>query len=258
MSLSLTLASQLIPLSFMAGLIDAAIGGGGLILLPALFTALPKELPLHLLGTNKMTAIWGTLLATRQYLRQVKVPLQRTLLLASTAALGSLLGAHSIGLFPAALLRPVVAVLLLAILLYTLRKPELGQRDQTLATPRPMAAGLLFGIGIGFYDGFFGPGTGAFLLFWLVRYEGQQFLRAAAMAKVVNLSTNAAALLIFVPQQAVLWGLAFPLAVANLLGSWVGTRLVLRFGNRLIRHLFIALASGLLIRLAWQIFADWR
>ena len=83
-------------------------------------------------------------------------------------------------------------------------------------------------------------------------------MRAAAIAKVVNLSTNAAALLIFVPQQAVLWGLALPLAVANLLGSWVGTRLVLRFGNRLIRYLFIALASGLLIRLAWQIFADWR
>ena len=240
----------LLLIAFLAGGIDAAVGGGGLIQLPGLFTALPQHSPPLLLGSNKFTSMFGTATAAWRYARKVTIPWRPVLMAAGAAFACSFLGATAVSLLPRDAVRPLVLVLLVAILVYTLLKKDFG----TLARPRLIGRrelAIAIGLGglIGFYDGFFGPGTGSFLIFLFIRCFGMDFLGASASAKIVNLATNVAALCWFLPAGQVLLAIAVPMAAANIAGSVTGSWLALRGGSDLIRKLFLVLVVVLIGRM---------
>jgi uncharacterized membrane protein YfcA len=241
--------------SFAAGLIDAIVGGGGLILVPALFATFPGAAPATLLGTNKSASIWGTSFAAVQFSRRVRF--DRTVLLpaALCALLGAWLGAWAVTRVDGSFLRLLLPFLLLGVLLYTLAKKDLGGAH----APRSAAQGAVWvgcGIGalVGFYDGFFGPGAGSFFIFLLVRFLGYDFLNASANAKVLNVATNLAALVLFGLKGHVWWALGLTMAVANVAGSLLGSRLALKHGAGFVRTVFIVVVSALILKTGWAAF----
>ena len=230
------------------------VGGGGLIQVPALFNALPSALPGTLFGTNKLSAIAGTATACWRYARSVRIDWSIARPAALAALLCAFLGAKLVSWLPVAAVRPLVLVLLVLMALYTMRQKQLGMVHAPLQDRRTIRwRALAMGSSIGFYDGFFGPGTGSFLLFACVRWFGCDFLRASAIAKVVNLATNLAALAYFVPSGNVLYLIGVPMALCNILGAQIGSRLALRGGVRLVRGLFLLLVWALIIRLAYDV-----
>ncbi len=241
--------------AFIAGGIDAVVGGGGLIQIPALFAIHPAESAATLFGTNKCASVVGTLNATWRYARQVRMP-WRTILPAAIAAFAfSYLGAAAVAWLPKDSVRPLILVLLVLAALYTLKRKDFGQihRPAHGGHQELIYATLLGGV-IGFYDGFFGPGTGSFLIFLFVRFFGFDFLHASASAKVVNVATNLAALAYFVPNGYVLPLLAALMAVANVSGSMAGTRLALKHGSGFVRKVFLLVVGVLIVKFAWDTF----
>ena len=239
--------------SLLAGLVDAIVGGGGLILLPALFATFPNAAPATLFGTNKSASIWGTAFATVQYSRKVVMP-WRSLLPAAVAGLvGSLIGAWAVTLVDPSLFRKALPVMLAVLLIYTLAKKDLGRSHApryTGALEAWVAAAI--GLTIGFYDGFFGPGTGSFLVFAYVRLMGYDFLNASASAKLINVATNFSALMLFAFQGHVWWHLALAMAVSNIVGSLIGTRLALKHGAGFVRQVFILVVLALIVKTAYD------
>lgn len=239
--------------SLMAGLVDSIVGGGGLILLPALFATFPQAAPATLFGTNKSASIWGTAFATFQYSRRVVLPWRSLLPAAVSGLLGSLAGAWAVTLVDPSLFRKVLPFLLTALLAYTLARKELGREHAPRFSGRRealVASGV--GVVVGFYDGFFGPGTGSFLVFAWVRLLGYDFLNASASAKLINTATNFAALMLFTWQGHVWWHLALAMALANVVGSLIGTRLALRHGAGFVRQVFIFVVLALILKTAWD------
>lgn len=241
--------------SFGAGLIDAIVGGGGLVLVPALFAAFPTAPPATLLGTNKSASVWGTAIATWQYSRRVEMRWRAWGPAAAAALLGSLGGAWAVTLIDPGFLRKGLPLVLLAVLVYTLAKKDLGHTH----APRHSAGmetvlACTVGAVVGVYDGFFGPGTGSFFIFALVRVLGYDFLNASAAAKLLNVATNAAALLLFASKGHVWWHLGLPMAVANIAGSLIGARLALRHGAGFVRRIFIAVVGALILKTAYDAF----
>lgn len=242
--------------AFVAGCVDAVVGGGGLIQIPALFSALPAATPATLFGTNKCASVFGTANAARRYARQVVMP-WRTILPAAGAAFAlSYVGAAAVAWLPKDALRPVMLVLLVAAAIYTAWRKDFGQVHRPAhAGVRELSYATLLGALIGFYDGFFGPGTGSFLIFLFVRWFGFDFLHASAAAKVVNVATNLAALAYFLPRGYWLPGLAVGMAVANVAGSVAGTRLALRYGSGFVRRAFLGVTGCLILKFAWDTLA---
>ena len=238
-----------------AGLIDAVVGGGGLIQIPALFTALPGESAASLFGTNKFSSVFGTSNAAWRYASRVRMPWRTTLPAAIAAFVFSYLGAMAVAWLPREVLRPMILILLVGAAAYTFRYKDFG------AVHRPQHAGriefsyaLIAGGIIGFYDGFFGPGTGSFLIFLFIRFFGFDFLHASAAAKVVNVATNLAALAYFVPNGYLLPAIAVLMAVFNVLGSLAGSHLALRYGSGFVRQIFLLVVSALILRFAYDTF----
>lgn len=239
--------------AFAAGLVDAVVGGGGLIQIPALFSALPGQAPATLFGTNKLASVFGTLNAGWRYARRVQLPWRVVLPAALSAFALAWLGARVVSQLPPHNLRPLVLVLLIAVALYTFRNHDLGLNHAPRYSGRAAWLWALIAGGcIGFYDGFFGPGTGSFLIFIFVRGFGFDFLHASASAKFVNVATNLAALAYFVPHGDWLPLAGILMALCNITGSWVGTRLALRHGSGFVRHAFLGLACLLIARFGWD------
>jgi len=239
--------------SLLAGLVDSIVGGGGLILLPALFATFPQAAPATLFGTNKSASIWGTAFATVQYSRRVTLRWPSLLPAGLAGLLGSLLGAWTVTQVDPSLFRKVLPLMLTAVLLYTLARKDLGHHHAPrLAGQREALAASGIGLVIGFYDGFFGPGTGSFLVFAWVRLLGYDFLNASASAKFINTATNLSALLLFAWQGHVWWHLALAMALANVAGSLIGTRLALRHGAGFVRQVFILVVLALICKTAYD------
>lgn len=245
----------LLAAAFLAGLIDAVVGGGGLIQIPALFSVLPQAAPATVFGTNKLASIFGTASAAVRYARRIDVPWQAVWPAALAAFFLSYLGAMTVSLLPKEWLRPLVLVMLIAVTAYTYARKSLGAVDQRrVHGRRDMALAVLFGGLIGFYDGFFGPGTGSFLIFIFVRFFGLDFLRASVSAKIVNAATNLAALLYFGATGTILWWHGVAMAVFNVAGALVGSQLALRHGAAFVRRVFLGVASVLIVKFAWDTF----
>ena len=241
-------------ISFVAGLIDSAVGGGGLIQIPALFNALPGVLPATLFGTNKFAAIFGTASAARSYISRVRLPWALVLPATACAFALSFAGAAAVSFVPKAVMKPAVLVLLVVMAVYTLWKKDFGKlhKPATIGVRERWVAAAIGGA-IGFYDGLFGPGTGSFLIFLFIRFFAFDFLHASASAKFVNLATNLAALCFFVPSGNILLGYAVPMAACNVAGSLVGTRLALKGGAGFVRVLFLLLLCVLIGKFAWDL-----
>ena len=239
----------------LAGFVDAIVGGGGLVLVPALFAVYPTAVPATLLGTNKGGAVWGTAWATWQFAKRVQLRWGSLLPAVAAALVGSFAGAWAVTQVSADGLKRALPFILGAVLVYTLLRKELGRHH----TPRfdgAREAALASAIGavVGFYDGFFGPGTGSFFVFAFVRALGYDFLHASASAKMLNTATNAAALVLFAWKGHVWWHLALVIALANIAGSLAGTRLALKHGAGFVRNVFIGVVALLIAKTAYDAF----
>ncbi len=245
--------SILFAFAFCAGMVDAVVGGGGLIQIPALINAFPNAPVATLFGTNKLASICGTSVAARTYIGRVQLPWRLVLPAAASAFAMSFLGAAAVSLVPQSWLRPVVLVLVVTMAFCIFHKKDFGtlQRAMHFGT-RERILSVLIGGGIGFYDGLFGPGTGSFLIFLFVRYFAFDFLQASAAAKFVNIATNLAALLFFLPSGNVLYKIAIPAAIFNMLGSYTGTWVALKRGAGFVRVLFLCLLVMLILKLAYD------
>ena len=239
--------------SLFAGFVDAIVGGGGLILVPALFGVFPSAAPATLFGTNKGAAVWGTCWASVQYARRVRMPWTTLAPATAAAAFGSLAGAWAVTLVSAGGLRKALPAILLGVLVYTLARKDMGRHHTPRLQGRAEAAvASAIGVTIGFYDGFFGPGTGSFFVFLFVRLLGFDFLHASASAKLLNTATNLAALALFASKGHVWWHIALVMAVANVTGSLLGTRLALRHGSGFVRVVFITVVAALILKTGWD------
>jgi uncharacterized membrane protein YfcA len=241
--------------AFLAGLIDAVVGGGGLIQLPALFATLPGVAPATLLGTSKLAGIWGTATAAGTFMRRVRVEWGTAAPAAAAAFVLAFLGAYTVTRVPPDFVRKLLPFVLIGVAVYTFRSKNLGALHAPLHRgARERIFAVMSGAAIGFYDGFFGPGTGSFLVFLFVRFFGFDFLGASAAAKVVNVACNLAALLWFGYSGHLLWQVGLLMAVCNVAGALVGTRLAIRHGSGFIRKLFLVVVSLLIAKTGYDAF----
>ncbi|GAA4613675.1 TSUP family transporter [Saccharopolyspora hordei] len=254
--LSLAGVLLLCAAAFLAGAVDAIVGGGGLIQLPAMLLLMPGGEVIHSLATNKVAAIAGTAAAARTYAKRTPIDWRAALPMALVALLGSLGGAALANALPSAVLNVVVLAALVAVGVHTWRKPDLGSVDAPRFQRRVQLLVMLAGGAlIGFWDGIAGPGTGSFLVFLLVGLVGFAFVTASATAKVVNVATNIGALVFFVPAGKVLWGLGLVMAAGNVAGSVLGAALAARRGSGFVRRVFLTVVVGLVLSLGWKVAA---
>jgi uncharacterized protein len=241
--------------SLLAGFVDAIVGGGGLILVPALFAIFPNTAPASLFGLNKSASVWGTAMAAMQFSRRVHMNWSALLPAAAAGLVGGFFGAWTVTVVSGDFLRKLLPLVLVGVLIYTLAKKDLGRHHVPTLSPRAertVAASI--GAVLGFYDGFFGPGTGSFFVFLFVRWLGYDFLHASAAAKLLNTATNIAALTLFAIKGHVWWHYALALAIANVAGSLLGTRMALKHGAGFVRGVFIVVVSALILKTGYDAF----
>jgi len=239
--------------AFGAGFIDALAGGGGLIQLPALFAAFPQAPHTTLLGTGKLAGLAGTSSAIARFIRHVQLDWSLVLPAAAGAFVASLLGAWIATTVSPERFRALVPLLLTFVLVYTLLHRDLGRDHRPRIIDRRarwLAAGTAGAIGL--YDGFFGPGTGSFLMFLFVRLFGLDFLHASASAKIVNASTNTAAVVVFGLTGELFWLLGLAMAACNVVGAQFGSHLAIRRGSALVRKVFLGVVGTLIAKTAWD------
>ncbi len=240
--------------AFLAGFVDSVVGGGGLIQLPALLIILPAATPYAtVLGTNKMAAFCGTAAAAWNYSRHVRIPWRSVGAATASALVFSVAGAQAAGLLDRALVRPLVIALLTSVAVYTFVRKDFGSLHAPRLGPGQQRwIGAAVGGLVGFYDGFFGPGTGSFLIFAFVGLFGFDFLAASAAAKLVNSAANFSALGNFAVTGHVLYAVALPMAACNILGSLTGTRLAILRGSRFVRWFFLAVVAAIIGKLGYD------
>jgi uncharacterized protein len=254
---ALTLA-LLVLAAFVAGWVDAVVGGGGLIQLPALLIGLPSAAPVNILATNKLASICGTTVSSATYYRRIR-PDPRTFgPLMACAFVGSVGGALVGSRISEKAFDPIVLVVLVVVGAYVLFRPDLGETtllryDGRRHVGTAMVAGLL----IGCYDGALGPGTGSFFVITLVGLLGYSFLEASAKARIANWATNLAALCVFVPQGAVLWRVGLVMGACNLVGGYLGARTAVARGAGFVRAFFILVVAGFAVRIAGGLIGLW-
>jgi uncharacterized protein len=234
-----------------SGFVDSIAGGGGLIMMPALFFA--GVGPLQALGTNKLQSVFGTGVALRNYWRSGLIEWRPNRLTVALVFVGAVVGALVVQSIQTRLLNLIIPVLLVAAALYILMSPRMSDDD---AHHRVTYKGYApIGSAIGFYDGFFGPGTGTFFSTSLVALRGYGLTKATALTKLFNFSSNVASVLLFALGGHMLWLLGLCMAVGAMIGGWLGSHSALRFGARLIRPLLVTISLTLTAKLLWGYFA---
>ncbi|WBB68703.1 TSUP family transporter [Micromonospora sp. WMMD812] len=243
--------TTLLTAAAMAGWVDAVVGGGGLLLLPALLVAAPGMPVASALGTNKLAAIAGTATAAATYARRTKVDWAVAGPAAGVAVVSAGVGAALAGAVPAAAYRPVVLVVLVSVALFVLLRPRLGvvSLPERRTPARVAVAVAVAGIGIALYDGLIGPGTGTFLVLAFTALLGADFVHGSAMAKVVNAGTNLGALVVFGVTGHVWWLLGAGMAVCNIAGAVLGARMALRRGAGFVRIVLLVVVLALVAKL---------
>lgn len=241
-----------------AGFVDAVVGGGGLVQLPALLLGLPGASPVQVLATNKLASICGTTASSATYYRRIRPDPRVFLPLMALAFVGSALGALVAFLIPRSAFDPIVLVVLVVVGAYVVARPEFGGDTALRFTGhRHTLAAMLTGLSVGFYDGALGPGTGSFFVFILVGLLGYDFLEASAKARLANWATNLAALCVFVPQGQVLWKIGLLMGAANLVGGYLGARTAVARGSRFVRVFFIVVVSAFVVRIGGEVLGVW-
>lgn len=241
-----------------AGFVDAVVGGGGLIQLPALVVGLPSASPVQVLATNKLGSICGTSVSSVTYYRRVRPHAGTFVPLMLFAFVGSFGGALVASHIPKDSFQPIVLVVLVAVGAYVLLRPELGTATALrFSGRRHTLAAMGAGIVVGAYDGALGPGTGSFFVFTLVGLLGYAFLEASAKARMANWATNLAALSVFVPQGAVMWRVGLVMGACNLVGAYVGARTAVSRGARFVRIFFVVVVGAFVVRIGGDVAGLW-
>ncbi len=241
-----------------AGFVDAVVGGGGLIQLPALLLGLPSAAPATILGTNKLSSICGTTVSSATYYRRIR-PDPRTFgPMMACAFVGSIGGAFVGSHISSAAFDPIVLVVLIVVGGYVLFRPALGETTALrFGGVRHTGAAMGTGLAIGFYDGALGPGTGSFFVITLVALLGYSFLEASAKARLANWATNLGALCVFVPQGAVLWKVGLVMGACNLVGGYAGARTAVARGTGFVRVFFVIVVSAFIVRIGGDVLGLW-
>lgn len=241
--------------AFLAGFIDAIVGGGGLIQTPVGLILLPQFPVATVLGTLKIPAFSGTSIAAIQYARTVKLDYKRLAAMTAIAFCAAFTGSKLLTLVSSSFMKPLLLVILVGVAIYTYTRKNFGvhsEKDHTESQQWWYAAGI--SLVIGFYDGFIGPGAGSFLILAFVTMLGFDFLKASAHAKFVNLSTNLGSIIFFALSGKIIYAIALPMALCNALGGFCGARLAILKGNAFIRIVFLVVVCGTILRFAYDIF----
>jgi uncharacterized protein len=241
--------------AFLAGFVDSIVGGGGLIQTPALLITLPYVPVPTVMGTAKVSSIFGTSVASYQLAKQVVLRRQVLLVTTLLAGFGSFVGARLIHFLHPSVVKPVILVLLIVVFIYMLLKKDFGQTLKAEITgSKSLIYSGLFGFLVGVYDGFLGPGTGSFLILFFVSVLGFDFLLASAHAKLVNFATNLGALFYFFFSNNILWQYALPMGVSSMVGSYFGSKAAVLRGNQFIRYFFLGIILLMIGRYGYDIF----
>ena len=241
-----------------AGFVDAVVGGGGLVQLPALMVAFPSAAPVQILATNKLAGTCGTSVSSLTYYRRVRPDPKTFVPLMALAFLGSAAGALAASQLPRAAFNPVILTALVLVGAYVLLSPTAGEVTQLrFSGHRHTVLAGLAGLTIGFYDGALGPGTGSFFVFTLVGLLGYDFLQASAKARIANWATNVAALLVFAVQDAVVWRIGLVIGVCNLVGSYAGARTAVSKGSHFVRVFFVVVVSAFIVKIGSDVVREW-
>lgn len=241
--------------SFTAGFIDAVVGGGGLVIMPFLLINFPKlQLPV-LFGTNKISALAGTSVSAMKYAQRIKFDFYLLLIVAFFAFAASFIGAKVVSQIDSSVLKPFILIVLIVIAVYTFFKKDLGNiQTKELSFARQAIYGSLIGLVVGFYDGFFGPGTGSFLVLGFVLVLGFEFIKASAYAKIINCITNLSALIVFIKNGQFIIELSIIMAVFTITGSYIGASAALTKGNAFIRKIFLVIVSIMILKYGYDVF----
>ena len=251
---TLTLVFILVA-AFSAGFVDAIAGGGGLIQLPALLISFPDREVAEVSGTNKLGSIFGTSAAALNYRRNIKTDPQLLLAMVLPAFIGSGSGSLLATQISTEQLKVAIVVMLVAVFVYTLARPELGKVEVLKgAAKRQRTVGAVAGLTIGFYDGFIGPGTGTLLMIVLVAALGFAFVGASAIAKVVNVATNFASILVFGISGSIMWVVGLAVGICNLAGGIIGSRVAIRRGSDFVRKFYLVVTFALIVRVLFDLF----
>lgn len=243
--------------AFGAGWVNAVVGGGGLIMLPSLFVGLPASTPVATVaGTNKTAQVVGNLTAGISYLRRQRPDWPMFLSAAGMAFVGALIGVRILRLMSRAVYTPILLVVLVAIGIFTWRRPRMGVVADEATQGRHKLSVAALGLLLGCYDAAIGPGVGTFWVLVFVAVGGYSFLRASGMAKVCNATTNLVTIVTLAIHRQVLWHVAWPLVIANVVGGVVGARTAQRHGDRFVRTMFLLVISVLGVRLLVQLVMD--
>ena len=241
-------------MALIAGFLDAVVGGGGLIQLPAFLIAMPQTPTLTIFGTNKIAALSGTSFAAWQYAKKIKFKIKLLALVGLLTAISAFIGAKVVSSLPIGLLKPIILFILISIAIYTYLKKDLGgQQTKNLSTHMQYLLGATLGVVIGFYDGFFGPGTGSFLVLGFVALLGFDFLHASAYAKVINCIANIGALTVYINNSQFLLVPALIIAIFNIVGNITGSKMAIAKGNLFIRKVFHVIVLLMIARYAYDI-----
>lgn len=242
--------------AFLAGFVDAIVGGGGLIQLPAALVILPHIPVASVIGSLKIPAFSGTAIAAWQYSRRVTINWLLLGVICTLAFLASYSGSYLLSHVSNAFMKPVLVVVLAVVAIYTYTKKDFGQHDEekTLSQRKQYQLAIPVSLVVGFYDGFIGPGAGSFFILAFIALLHFDFLHASAHAKMVNLATNLGSVTLFLVKGLLIWKIALPMAVANMLGGFLGAKLAIAKGNRFIRAFFLVVIVGILLRFCWDVF----
>ncbi len=241
--------------AFSAGFVDAIAGGGGLIQLPALLISFPDREVAEVAGTNKLGSIFGTSAAALNYRRNIKTDPKLLLAMVLPAFIGSGSGSLLATKISTEQLKVAIVVMLVAVFAYTLARPDLGKVEVLKgAAKRQRTVGAIAGLTIGFYDGFIGPGTGTLLMIVLVAALGFAFIGASAIAKVVNVATNFASILVFGISGSIMWVVGFAVGICNLAGGIIGSRVAIRRGSDFVRKFYLVVTFALIVRVLFDLF----
>lgn len=245
--------------AFCAGFVDAVVGGGGLIQLPAALVILPHFPVASVIGSLKIPAFSGTAFAAWQYIKKVRINWILLTIICTLAFFASYSGSYLLAGVSNAFMKPVLLVVLTAVAIYTYTKKDFGQHDEEKSLPfrKQLQLAVLISLAVGFYDGFIGPGAGSFFMLAFVAFLHFDFLHASAHAKVVNLATNLGSITLFLVKGKIIWLIALPMAAANALGGFTGAKLAIAKGNRFIRVFFLCIIVAILLRFCWDVFGGW-
>jgi uncharacterized protein len=241
--------------AFLAGFTDAISGGGGLIQVPVALVLLPQYPAVTVIGSLKLPAASGTLIAAIQYARKIKFNIGMIALLIVIAFCAALAGSKLLTMVSNSFIKPFLLVVLIGVAIYTYSNKKFGTHKETDHThSQQWTRAILISLVLGFYDGFIGPGAGSFMMLGFITLLGFDFLKASAHTKMVNLASNLGSFVFFAISGKILYMVALPMAACNALGGLLGARLAILKGNAFIRIFFLAVIIIVIIRFAWDVF----